>query len=188
MVDPVEGTVGFGSGLHGWAFSLKQFADTYTKRNKEAAGRFIKKLWGDNFVDEAGKWSKKAGPGRIRGFCKLVLDPIYKLFHFCMTTNKPLEAVALAEKLKVELTNADKELEKKALFKLIMRKWLPAGETLLQMIAIHLPSPVTAQKYRAAMLYEGPQDDPYALGIANCDPEVSCIIMLSPETDTGSYF
>merc|ERR1739848_384025 len=30
---------------------------------------------------------------------------------------------------------------------------------MLQLITIHLPSPVTAQKYRAEMLYEGPADD-----------------------------
>lgn len=46
-----------------------------------------------------------------------------------------------------------------------MRTWLPAGEALLQMIAIHLPSPVTAQKYRMEMLYEGPLDDEAAVGI-----------------------
>ena len=40
-----------------------------------------------------------------------------------------------------------------------MKSWLPAGDTLLSMIAIHLPSPVTAQKYRTEMLYEGPHDD-----------------------------
>ena len=27
------------------------------------------------------------------------------------------------------------------------------------MIVVHLPSPVTAQKYRAEQLYEGPADD-----------------------------
>ena len=46
-----------------------------------------------------------------------------------------------------------------------MRTWLPAGEALLQMIAIHLPSPVVAQKYRMEMLYEGPLDDEAALGV-----------------------
>lgn len=45
-----------------------------------------------------------------------------------------------------------------------MRKWLPAGNTLEQMIVIHLPSPVTAQKYRCELLYEGPQDDEAAMG------------------------
>ena len=53
-----------------------------------------------------------------------------------------------------------------------MRTWLQAGEALLQMIAIHLPSPVTAQKYRVQMLYEGPHEDAVALGIKNCDPKV----------------
>jgi elongation factor 2 len=45
-----------------------------------------------------------------------------------------------------------------------MRRWLPAGDTLLQMIATHLPSPVTAQAYRCELLYEGPQDDAAAVG------------------------
>ena len=46
-----------------------------------------------------------------------------------------------------------------------MRKWLPAGDALLQMITIHLPSPVTAQKYRMELLYEGPNDDEAAIGM-----------------------
>ena len=45
-----------------------------------------------------------------------------------------------------------------------MRKWLPAGDAMLQMIVIHLPSPVTAQKYRAELLYEGPADDECCMG------------------------
>ncbi|XP_076275069.1 eukaryotic translation elongation factor 2-like [Rhynchophorus ferrugineus] len=43
--------------------------------------------------------------------------------------------------------------------------WLPACGPLLQMIAVHLPSPVTALKYRMEMLYESPHDDEAALGI-----------------------
>ena len=46
-----------------------------------------------------------------------------------------------------------------------MRKWLPAGDALLKMITIHLPSPVTAQRYRMEMLYEGPKDDEAAIGM-----------------------
>ena len=89
-----------------------------------------------------------------------------------MKSNEPKEAILFAEKLKVEFSHTERDLEKKALFKIIMKKWLPAGDTLLEMISIHLPSPVTAQKYRAEMLYEGPQDDVYAKGIAECDPNV----------------
>lgn len=191
LVDPIMGTVGFGSGLHGWAFSLKQFADFYTKKDMEKCKKYLKKLWGDNFVDDKGKWHKKQVEGSSRGFCKLILDPIYKIFAFCMKSNQPKEAILMAEKLKVEFTVQDKELEQKQLFKVIMRKWLPAGDTLLQMIAIHLPSPTTAQKYRAAMLYEGPHDDPYFQGIANCDPAAPLMMYISkmvPTSDKGRFY
>ena len=74
------------------------------------------------------------------------------------------EALALAEKIGVKLTVEEKDNAEKQLMKVIMRKWLPAGDALLQMITIHLPSPVTAQKYRMEMLYEGPHDDEAAIG------------------------
>ncbi len=65
------------------------------------------------------------------------------------------------------------EKEGKPLLKAVMRRWLPAGDALLQMITLHLPSPITAQRYRMELLYEGPHDDPCALGIKNCDPQVT---------------
>jgi len=74
------------------------------------------------------------------------------------------EAIALAEKIGVKLTPEEKDCHEKQLMKVIMRKWLPAGDALLQMITIHLPSPVTAQKYRMELLYEGPNDDEAAVG------------------------
>jgi len=204
MVGAIEGTVGFGSGLHGWAFSLKQFADRYTRNDKGKAEKQIRRLWGDMFIDGEGKWSKKPGEGKVRGFNKLILDPIFKIFNFCMKSNEPKEAVALAEKLieavvkddakmvtEMTLTKDDKEKEGKQLFKVIMKKWLPAGETLLQMITIHLPSPVTAQRYRASMLYEGPKDDVYCKGIAECDPEGPLMMYVSkmvPTNDKGRFY
>ena len=52
----------------------------------------------------------------------------------------------------------------KTIFQTVMRKWLPAGNAMLQMIVIHLPSPVTSQRYRAELLYEGPGDDEACMG------------------------
>ncbi len=94
-----------------------------------------------------------------------------QVFKFCMKETKE-KALGLIEKLQIKLTPEEKELEQKPLLKTVMRKWLPAGEALLQMITIHLPSPVTAQKYRMELLYEGPHDDDAAIGIKNCDPKV----------------
>merc|ERR1719186_1185556 len=83
------------------------------------------------------------------------------------------------------------QLEGKPLMKVVMRNWLPAGEAMFQMIVIHLPSPVTAQKYRAEQLYEGPGDDLACMGIKNCDPEAPLMMYVSkmvPTSDKGRFY
>ena len=95
------------------------------------------------------------------------------------------------EKLGVELKHEDKDKDGKQLLKTIMRTWLPAGEALLQMIAIHLPSPVVAQRYRMEMLYEGPMDDEAAVAVKNCDangPLMMYISKMVPTTDKGRFY
>ncbi|KAK1897249.1 Elongation factor 2 [Dissostichus eleginoides] len=207
-VSPVIGTVGFGSGLHGWAFTLKQFAEMYaakfaaksnTQMNAEENCKkvedMMKKLWGDRYFDPAtGKFYKASNlpPGSKlpRTFVALVLDPIFKVFNAIMNFNKE-ETAKLLSKLEIKLDNEDKDKEGKPLLKAVMRRWLPAGEALLQMITIHLPSPVTAQKYRCEMLYEGPMDDECAMGIKNCDPKAPLIVYISkmvPTNDKGRFY
>lgn len=90
-VDPSVGTVGFGSGLHGWAFTLKQFAEIYASKFKIEPQKLMKRLWGDNFFNPTEKkWKKESAVGYVRGFCQFVLDPIYKVnlcillfYYFC---------------------------------------------------------------------------------------------------------
>ena len=80
QVDPTKGTVGFGSGLHGWAFTLKQFAEIYAEKFKIETPKLMKRLWGDQFYNaKEKKWSKSATAGSVRGFCQFVLDPIFKV-------------------------------------------------------------------------------------------------------------
>lgn len=76
----------------------------------------------------------------------------------------PKDVIELARKLDVHLTQEEIEQSPKELMKIIMKKWLPAGDSMLEMIALHLPSPLEAQKYRMEILYEGPLDDEAALG------------------------
>ena len=208
MIDPVLGTVGFGSGLHGWAFTLKQFAEMYVAKfaakgegQLSAAERakkvedMMKKLWGDRYFDPAnGKFSKSAnspdGKKLPRTFCQLILDPIFKVFDAIMNFRKE-ETAKLIEKLDIKLDSEDKDKEGKPLLKAVMRRWLPAGDALLQMITIHLPSPVTAQKYRCELLYEGPPDDEAAMGIKSCDPKGPLMMYISkmvPTSDKGRFY
>ena len=43
-VDPANASVGFGSGLHGWAFTLKQFAEIYASKFGVDTEKLMKKL------------------------------------------------------------------------------------------------------------------------------------------------
>ncbi len=74
--------MGFGSGLQGWAFTLKQFAEIYaTKFQIEPSAELMERLWGDNFYSPTeNKWNQTGGQGYVRGFCQFVLDPIYKVY------------------------------------------------------------------------------------------------------------
>lgn len=192
LVDPCEGTVAFGSGLHGWGFTLTKFARMYAKKFGVETKKLMVKLWGDNFFDlKTKKWTKSGKSATAkRAFNQFVLSPIYQLFDRIMN-NKKAEYEKMLTQLGVKLTNDEKDLVAKPLLKTVMRKFLPAAEALLEMIVLHLPSPWTAQKYRAEALYEGPIDDECGQGIANCDPNAPLMLYVSkmvPTSDKGRFY
>ncbi|KAG8758638.1 Elongation factor 2 [Serendipita sp. 396] len=195
QVYPDKGTVAFGSGLHGWAFTLRQFAARYSKKFGVDKEKMMAKLWGDNFFNPATKkWSTKAtdadGKQLERAFNMFILDPIFKIFDAVMNFKKEATTTML-QKLEINLLSDERDLEGKALLKVIMRKFLPAGEALLEMIVINLPSPLTAQKYRVETLYEGPMDDESAIGIRDCDPNGPLVLYVSkmvPTSDKGRFY
>merc|ERR1712055_913465 len=106
-VDVNNGSVGFGSGLHGWAFSIKQFADIYAARFKIPVAKLMGKLWGESFFNpKTKKWSKSKDNDNERAFNTYVLDPIFKLFDAIMNFKK--EATQkLLDTLKVKLAVED---------------------------------------------------------------------------------
>lgn len=194
QVFPQKGTVAFASALHGWAFTIRQFAIRYAKKFGVDREKMMNRLWGDNFFNpKTKKWTTKDtvdGKKLDRAFNTFILDPIYKIFAAVMNFKKD-EVEALCKKLDIVLKSEEKELEGKALLKVVMRKFLPAADALLEMIVIHLPSPVTAQAYRAELLYEGPSDDAAALSIKACDPNADLMLYVSkmvPTSDKGRFY
>merc|ERR1712112_241220 len=198
-VDVNNGSVGFGSGLHGWAFTLKQFAEMYASKFGVDIDKMMKKLWGESFFNpKTKKWSKTKDADNKRSFCMYVLDPIYMVFDAIMNfkkeqTEKLLGKLTTAQGKLVKdvLKHEEKEMEGKPLMKAVMRNWLPAGEAMFMMICIHLQSPVTAQKYRAEMLYEGPNDDEAAMAMKTCNPNGPLMMYISkmvPTSDKGRFY
>ncbi|KAL6940680.1 translation elongation factor 2 [Hanseniaspora vineae] len=167
QVFPQKGTVAFGSGLHGWAFTIRQFANRYAKKFGVDREKMMERLWGDHFFNpKTKKWTNKE-------------------------TDASEETNTLLEKLEINLKGDEKDLEGKALLKVVMRKFLPAADAMLEMIVIHLPSPVTAQAYRAEQLYEGPADDEACEGIRKCDPSAGLMLYVSkmvPTSDKGRFY
>jgi elongation factor 2 len=194
QVDPTKGTVAFGSGLHQWAFTLKRFAKTYGAKFNVPEEKMMSKLWGDWYFDASRKlWTTSDKNGTLeRAFCQFIATPITTLFEAIMNekhgkVKKMLKAVG------VELKGEEKELVGKQLLKRVMQKWLPAGDTVLEMIVLHLPSPVKAQSYRVDTLYEGPLDDKTATAIRTCDtspgaPLCMYISKMVPTSDKGRFY
>jgi elongation factor 2 len=196
QVYPDQGTVAFGSGLHGWGFTLRQFAARYAKKFGVDPEKMMKKLWGDNYFNPiTKKWTTIGtdanGNALERAFNVFVLGPIYKIFDAVMHHPDPAGLPAMLEKLQVTLGQDERDLDGKRLLKAIMQKFLPAGDSLLEMIVIHLPSAATAQVYRVDTLYEGPMDDESAIGIRTCDPSGPLVVYVSkmvPTSDRGRFY
>ena len=194
-VDPVKGTVVIGSGFQGWAFSVTQFARLYASKFGVDEGKMADRLWGDNFFDAANKkWIKEdtneQGVRLKRAFCEFCLQPIYQVVD-CAMNEKEDKLEEILTKLKITLTTEEKEKVPKKKLKAIMTKFLPAADTLLQMMVAHLPSPRTAQKYRAELLYTGPSGDKYFQGIQNCDQNAPLMLYISkmlPTLERGRFF
>lgn len=192
MVAPERGTVAFGSGLHQWGFTLKKFARIYAKKFGTQEERMMQKLWGDWFFDaENKKWKKNDDNGRLkRAFCQFIMDPICKMFDAIMN-ERTAKVQKMLKAVGVTLKGEERDLVGKPLLKRVMQKWLPAADAVLEMIVVHLPSPVAAQAYRVANLYDGPLDDAVAEGIRTCDPAGELCMYVSkmvPTSDKGRFY
>ena len=195
LCDPSLGNVAFGSGKEQWAFTLNKFARIYSKKFGISYDKMMRKLWGDNFFDAANKkWltdgETEDGKSLKRAFAQFIMDPICKLCNAIMDGQKE-NYEKMLKTLEVELTQEQKALTGKHLLKATMSTWLPAADTLLEMMILHLPSPKVAQKYRTSYLYEGPQEDACAVSMRNCDPKGPLMIYISkmvPASEKGRFY
>merc|ERR1712156_283017 len=125
-----------------------------------------------------------------RAFCQFIMTPINQLMNAIMNDDKA-KYEKMMTTLGIVLKGDEKNLTGKPLMKRTMQVWINAADTLLSMIVTKLPSPVTAQKYRAELLYEGPHDDAACIGIKNCDPDGPLMMYVSkmvPTSDKGRFY
>ncbi|CAF2789918.1 unnamed protein product [Rotaria sp. Silwood2] len=195
--NPKVGNVSFASGKHGWAFTLPQFATIIAEKTKVSKEKLIDRLWGESFYSSTSrKWFPydqiNSYDDAKRGFNQFILQPIYQMLKACSSLNMD-EIRTLLEKVDVRLPSdkLDTNLhDAKTIMSNVMKRWLPAGEAMLHLIVLHLPSPIQAQMYRIQHLYEGPQDDQAACAMKTCDPNAEVMIYISKKipAQDGSRF
>jgi len=164
-----------GSALFGWAFTITHFAKVYSKKFGIERSKMMEKLWGDNYFDQkAKKWKNHEesddGAKLKRAFVQFIMEPVIRLCRASM--NGEWEKIdKMLGNLEITLKADEKKLQGKHLMKNIFQKWINAAEALLEMIILKLPSPVKAQNYRAAYLYEGDINDATGQSIKKCDKD-----------------
>ncbi|KAF7683484.1 Elongation factor 2 [Astathelohania contejeani] len=186
---PDRNEFSFCSGLQGWGFTLKTFAKFYVKRlglqnDPNAIRKICEALWAENrFFTKDDPWDmtgtfRKVGEPDKNLFVVFVLNPIYKVKEMCYKNDVEGIKEYLGGKYGVDFTGVNLTGKEKELFKTVFKTWLPAADMLLEQIVVQLPSPVTSQVYRSAMLYEGPCDDECALAIKKCDKSEEAPLMM----------
>jgi elongation factor 2 len=88
QVFPERGNVAFTSGLHGCAFTLRQFARRYANQFGIEEERTLRKLWGEIYFNRATrKWTSMGtdanGEPLECAFNMFVLDPISVIVYLC---------------------------------------------------------------------------------------------------------
>ncbi|CAF2482486.1 unnamed protein product [Rotaria sp. Silwood2] len=195
--NPKLGNVAFASGKQGWAFTIDQFAKFYSEKTKISKNKYINHLWGESFYSTINKkWisyeeSKLINDSK-RGFNQFILQPLYQILNACIQLNIDEIQILLSKiDIKLPYSKLDSTIyDNKTIISNVMKRWLPAGEAMLHLIILHLPSPIQAQIYRIQYLYEGPQDDQISCSMKSCDPNGEVMIYISkkiPNQD-GSRF
>lgn len=101
--------------------------------------------------------------------------------------NSPIVGVAaILDALQIELSPSDRTKQGKELLKAVMESFLPAADAIMDMVSIHLPPPLTAQKYRTELLYDGNMETDAAIGVAECSARSPLVIYISKMMPTST--
>ncbi|KAL2826027.1 hypothetical protein BJY01DRAFT_262471 [Aspergillus pseudoustus] len=194
-IDPVAGNIAFGSLAHGWAVTLPHFGARYGEKLGLTSEDLAQRLWGDNFFDtETRAWSEEPqhhGRTLKRSFIHFILDPIFKIYDAARSASETVPDVLAV--FGIELDAPERELTGDALLQASLQQFLPASNAILQLAVTNLPSPMTAQKYRAEWLYQGSLDDEAGVGIRTCDANGPLIVFITraiptPDKDNEVFY
>ena len=188
-VSLAAGSVAFGSGYFQWSASLDTFVDIIKPGTADRAGARRKLAKRQTFVSS-------------------VLGPIFQIHRelgllpdvrggTATADAADADAEGLAAWLlkfnarmaklgrrPVDLGRADQAPKK--LLKVLMASFLPAADPILHMVMLHLPSPVEAQAYRMASLYDR-NDDGVLPVLRTCSASAPLLLFVSKMVQASEF-
>ena len=162
LFSPSQGNVAFACALEGWAFRLNDFAEMYAKKLGFNPGSLLKALWGPYTYNAKTKKVTKIKTSEDHKkpmFVQLVLDPIWQSYKILELESNHAKAVwDLSKKLGIT-TIHEKEIQRQEpgkMLQLLLSRWLPLCDSIMNMVIEHLPDTQTGAKERFAALLNTP--------------------------------
>jgi elongation factor 2 len=191
-LSPNNNNVVFTCAYRNWGWDLDMFANYYSSKSGKPKENFMKVLWGDYYIDSQTQQITTTPTGK-RVFSEYIYKPMKNLFDAIMENNI-VKYTNILKKFDWTIQSDEKDLVGSDLYKKLFRRIYPLSPVLKKVIVLNLPSPITAQKYRVDILYDGPlnESDLTYLAIKNCDPKGPLMfyasLMVPADKNGGSRF
>lgn len=152
---PESGNVIFCSAVDGWAFRVRDFAETYAAKLNVTVDELEKVLWGDYYYNIKRQECVKGAQEKAKKpmFVQFILENIWSLYEMIAVRKDREKIPAIAEKLGVKLTARDlRQTDPKVHIQTIFSQWLPIERSVLEMVVRLCPHPGQITDEKATQL------------------------------------
>ncbi|MFW9928416.1 MAG: GTP-binding protein, partial [Candidatus Thorarchaeota archaeon] len=167
QVNPVEGSVCFGSAVHRFGLSIPALAEVWSKKMNKSVEELMPSMW------------------QKTNFVKGILGPIYAIYQ--MSDEGETEKLkGVVAQLGLKVPDETWRKDPKQMAKAILEKWQPVEKAVLSMALKFCPSPIKAQKPisegghgRIDGAWDGDMESDIGKAMLNCDENGPVMIALS---------
>lgn len=154
---PEKGNVIFASALDRWAFTLREFAEIYSKKIGVNPKNLCSVMWGEFYYNpKTKKVMKKPFNDEVRPmFVQYIMKALKRVYDTVIDGQSEDKVRALVKGLEIELPEREYSIylnNPRNTLQVIMNEWMPLEKTVLSAIIRKLPSPLISQKSRIPII------------------------------------
>ena len=152
---PEKGNVLFASAMHGWGFSLHDFASLYAAKLGMRQEVLMQTLWGEFYYHpKQKKILRTSQEGKLKPmFVQFVLQTLWHVYTAVVVTPDEAQRTKIVSTLGLDVPSRElKHSDPIVQLRAVMGLWLPLGKNVLRAVASLLPNARDAQRMRLAHL------------------------------------